>query len=99
MADKKETFTRARERLLEECRANGWTVKVQQSNGKPLKEPWAEKLDARGRKMRLVFKSQAVYDGTHSIVSDIRGESLHSIVKAGFGLAAAGLGPEKEEAC
>lgn len=91
MGDKKETFAQARERLLNDCRANGWTVKTNQSNGKTLKEPWAEKVGAHGKPMRLVFKAQAVYDGTHSIASDIRGMSLHELVRLGFGRAALGL--------
>lgn len=90
MAEKKETFAQARTRLLNDCRANGWTVREAQSNGKPLKEPWAEKVGQDGTKMRLVFKTQAVYDGAHSITSDMRGATLHQLAKW-FGPAASGL--------
>lgn len=92
MAGKQETTSKARERLLECCRANGWSVTTHGSNHKPLREPWAEKVGAHGRKMKLVFKGPSVLDGAGSVImDDVRGASLHDVVKTGFGAAAVGL--------
>jgi hypothetical protein len=80
-----ETFKQARERLLQEAREAGWTVKTHQSNGKALKEPWAETRGPKGDVRRLTFKTQAVYAGVYSACSDIRGVSLQEVIRLGFG--------------
>lgn len=81
MGSKKETYAQARQRLLSELKVLGWTT------SKPdLKEPWAEPpRDWRGRRYRLKFKAQAVYQDEHSMFVETRGLSVEKLIELAEG--------------
>jgi hypothetical protein len=66
----KETYIKAKARILAELHTFQWEVHTKDRNGRELKFPYAVKNGHR-----LDFKAQAVWLDGHSLFLDIRGVS------------------------